>query len=61
MDLVTTTDPIVSSDVIGTTCGTLADLSLTETVRHDGKQMVRTTGMIMKWVILLRWLELLEN
>ena len=27
--LVTTADPIVSSDVIGTTCGALADLSLT--------------------------------
>ena len=38
--LVTTTDPIVSSDVIGTTCGALADLSLTKVVEHDGKQMV---------------------
>ena len=39
--LVTTTDPIVSSDVIGTTCGALADLSLTKVVEHDGKQMVK--------------------
>ena len=39
--LFTTTDPIVSSDVIGTTCGALADLSLTKVVEHDGKQMVK--------------------
>ena len=39
--LVTTTDPIVSSDVIGTTCGALADLSLTKVVEYDGKQMVK--------------------
>ena len=39
--LMTTSDPIVSSDVIGTTCGALADLSLTKVVEHDGKQMVK--------------------
>lgn len=39
--LMTTTDPIVSSDVIGTTCGALVDLSLTKVVEHDGKQMVK--------------------
>lgn len=39
--LMTTTDPIVSSDVIGTTCGSLVDLSLTKVVEHDGKQMVK--------------------
>ncbi|UKI26991.1 MAG: type I glyceraldehyde-3-phosphate dehydrogenase [Bacilli bacterium] len=39
--LMTTTEPIVSSDVIGTTCGALVDLSLTKLVEHDGKQMVK--------------------
>lgn len=39
--LMTTTDPIVSSDVIGTTCGSLVDLSLTKVVEYDGKQMVK--------------------
>lgn len=39
--LMTTTDPIVSSDVIGTTCGALVDLSLTKVVEYDGKQMVK--------------------
>ena len=39
--LMTTTEPIVSSDVIGTTCGALVDLSLTKVVEHDGKQMVK--------------------
>lgn len=39
--LMTTTEPIVSSDVIGTTCGSLVDLSLTKVVEHDGKQMVK--------------------
>ncbi len=39
--LMTTTDPIVSSDVIGTTCGSLIDLSLTKVVEHDGKQMIK--------------------
>ena len=38
--LMTTTEPIVSSDVIGTTCGALVDLSLTKVVDYDGKQMV---------------------
>ena len=39
--LMTTTEPIVSSDVIGTTCGALVDLSLTKVVEPDGKQMVK--------------------
>ena len=39
--LMTTTEPIVSSDVIGTTCGSLVDLSLTKVVEYDGKQMVK--------------------
>lgn len=39
--LMTTTEPIVSSDVIGTTCGALVDLSLTKVVEYDGKQMVK--------------------
>lgn len=39
--LVTTTDPIVSSDVIGTKCGSIVDLSLTKVIECDGKQMVK--------------------
>ena len=39
--LVTTTDPIVSSDVIGTRCGAIVDLSLTKVVECDGKQMIK--------------------
>ena len=39
--LKTTTDPIVSSDVIGNSCGALVDLSLTKVLDVDGKQMVK--------------------
>lgn len=37
----TTTDPIVSSDVIGSTYGALVDLSLTKVVEADNKQMIK--------------------
>ena len=36
-----TTDPIVSSDIIGSRCGSLVDLSLTKVVEADGKQLVK--------------------
>ena len=36
-----TTDPIVSSDIIGSKCGALVDLSLTKVVESDGKQLVK--------------------
>ena len=36
-----TFDPIVSSDIIGSTCGALVDLSLTKVLNVDGKQMVK--------------------
>ncbi len=36
-----TTDPIVSSDIIGSKCGSLVDLSLTKVVEADGKQLVK--------------------
>lgn len=39
--LKTTTDPIVSSDVIGSTYGALVDLSLTKVVETDNKQMIK--------------------
>lgn len=39
--LKTTTDPIVSSDVIGSTYGALVDLSLTKVVEADNKQMIK--------------------
>ncbi len=39
--LKTTTDPIVSSDIIGNSCGALVDLSLTKVLDVDGKQMVK--------------------
>ena len=36
-----TEDPIVSSDVIGTTCGSLVDADLTSVSEVDGKQLVK--------------------
>lgn len=36
-----TTDPIVSSDIIGSRCGSLVDLSLTKVVEAEGKQLVK--------------------
>ena len=36
-----TFDPIVSSDVIGTTYGAVVDLSLTKIIEVDGKQLVK--------------------
>ena len=36
-----TFDPIVSSDVIGTTYGAIVDLSLTKVLEVDGKQMIK--------------------
>lgn len=36
-----TFDPIVSSDVIGSTYGAIVDLSLTKVIEIDGKQMVK--------------------
>lgn len=39
--LKTTFDPIVSSDIIGTTYGAVVDLSLTKVLEVDGKQMVK--------------------
>ena len=39
-----TTDPIVSSDVIGSTCGALVDLSLTKVLEVEGKQLVKVVA-----------------
>ena len=39
-----TYDPIVSSDVIGTTYGAVVDLSLTEVLDVEGKQLVKIVG-----------------
>lgn len=36
-----TSDPIVSSDIIGSHCGALVDLSLTKVLESDGKQLVK--------------------
>ena len=36
-----TNDPIVSSDILGSHCGALVDLSLTKVVEADGKQLVK--------------------
>lgn len=36
-----TFDPVVSSDIIGSTCGALVDLSLTKVLDVDGKQMIK--------------------
>ena len=36
-----TSDPIVSSDIIGSHCGALVDLSLTKVVESEGKQLVK--------------------
>ena len=42
--LKTTTDPIVSSDVIGIPCGALVDLSLTCIVEAEGKKLIKTVA-----------------
>ena len=39
-----TFDPIVSSDVIGTTYGSIVDLSLTKVLEVDGKQMIKVVA-----------------
>lgn len=39
-----TTDPIVSSDVIGTNYGAVVDLALTKVLEVDGKQMVKVVA-----------------
>ena len=39
-----TEDPIVSSDVIGTTCGATIDSSLTDFVEVDGRQLVKVVA-----------------
>ena len=39
--LLYTTDPVVSSDVIGMTCGSLVDGLLTNVLESDGKQLVK--------------------
>ncbi len=39
-----TFDPIVSSDIIGSRCGSLVDLSLTKVLECDGKQMVKVVA-----------------
>lgn len=39
-----TTDPIVSSDVIGTNYGAVVDLSLTKVLEVEGKQMVKVVA-----------------
>ena len=36
-----TNDPIVSSDILGSHCGALVDLSLTQVLEADGKQLVK--------------------
>lgn len=42
--LKTTNDPIVSSDVVGMTCGALVDLSLTSIVEQDETQLVKVVA-----------------
>lgn len=39
-----TNDPIVSSDIIGMSYGSLIDLSLTDTMEVDGKQLVKVVA-----------------
>ena len=39
-----TSDPIVSSDVIGQKCGALVDLGLTSIVESEGKQLVKVVA-----------------
>ena len=39
-----TNDPIVSSDIIGSHCGALVDLSLTKVVEFEGKQLVKVVA-----------------
>ncbi len=36
-----TNDPVVSSDIIGSHCGALVDLSLTKVLESEGKQLVK--------------------
>lgn len=36
-----TNDPVVSSDIIGSHCGALVDLSLTKVLEADGKQLIK--------------------
>ena len=36
-----TKDPVVSSDIIGSKCGALVDLSLTKVLESDGKKLVK--------------------
>ena len=42
--LVFTMDPIVSSDVIGSTCGATVDGLLTEVLDTDGEQLVKVVA-----------------
>ena len=39
-----TYDPIVSSDVIGSSYGAIVDLSLTDILETDGKELVKIVG-----------------
>lgn len=39
-----TNDPVVSSDIIGSTCGALVDLSLTKVLESEGKQLVKVVA-----------------
>ena len=39
-----TKDPIVSSDIIGTSVGALVDTGLTNVINVDGKQMVKVVA-----------------
>lgn len=39
-----TFDPIVSSDIIGSRCGALVDLSLTKVIEVNGKQMIKVVA-----------------
>ena len=39
-----TTDPVVSSDIIGSSCGALVDGLLTNIVEEDGKQLVKVVA-----------------
>ena len=39
-----TTDPIVSSDIISSTCGAMVDGGLTSIVEYNGKQLVKVVA-----------------
>ena len=39
-----TMDPVVSSDIIGTTCGGMVDGLLTDVLEVDGKQLVKVVA-----------------